>query len=349
MIELVTNYLRDLIRWVVTGWNRFWFTPEDPATLSVIRILAGGMLFYTHLVWSRGLEDFFSATSWISPEAALEMHGDNYPISYFWLINSPAGLWAVHIVALAAMLCLTLGLFTRPAAIVSWIAAISYVNRVPLAQFGLDQLNTMLCLYLIVGPSGACYSLDRWREKRNAQQKGWAIPPVRPSVSANIAIRLMQFHMCVIYFAAGLGKAQGESWWSGTAMWWALGNLEYQSMDLTWIAAWPLLTSLLTHATVFWELTFPVFVWNPKLRPLVIGMAIPVHLGIAFFMGMITFGLVMLFGCMSFVSPKLVRMVLDRAPAEQGRAGGEAPSRQTAQTRPISRRPAPVARATKRS
>lgn len=349
MIELAINYLRDLGKWLVTGWNRFWFTPEDPATLSLIRVLAGGMLLYTHLVWSRGLIDFFSATSWISPEAALEMHGDNYPISYFWIIDTPAALWTVHILALVAMTCFTLGLFTRVSGIVSWIAAISYVNRVPFAQYGLDQINTMLCLYLIIGPSGACYSLDRWLEKRQAQKRGWAIPPVKPSVSANIAIRLIQFHMCVIYFSAGLGKAQGEAWWVGTAMWWAFGNLEYQSFDMTWIAAWPLLTAILTQVTVFWELTFPVFVWNRMLRPLVIAMAIPVHVGIAVAMGMPTFGTAMLFGCMSFVSPRLVRMALDRKPAEQGRAG-ESLARQTAQPRPISRRPAgPVARATKRS
>jgi hypothetical protein len=35
------------------AWNRFWFTPADPATLSLIRVLAGGMLFYTHFIWSR--------------------------------------------------------------------------------------------------------------------------------------------------------------------------------------------------------------------------------------------------------------------------------------------------------
>ena len=42
MIRLAIDYVRDLARWLIEGWNRFWFTPEDPATLCLIRILAGG-------------------------------------------------------------------------------------------------------------------------------------------------------------------------------------------------------------------------------------------------------------------------------------------------------------------
>ena len=62
-----------------------------------------------------------------------------------------------------------------------------------------------------------------------------------PSVTANLAIRLIQIHMCVIYLFAGTGKLMGEAWWDGTAMWMALANLEYQSLDMTWLAGWPLL------------------------------------------------------------------------------------------------------------
>ena len=46
-------------REIVAGWNRFWFQPTDPATLGLIRICAGAMLFYTHLVWSLDLTAFF--------------------------------------------------------------------------------------------------------------------------------------------------------------------------------------------------------------------------------------------------------------------------------------------------
>jgi hypothetical protein len=252
-------------------------------------------------------------------------------------------LWAVHIVALIAFAMLTVGVFSRFAALASFVAAVSYVNRVPGAQFGLDQINVMLALYLMIGPSGDRYSIDRLL----ADRPDGVPPPVVPSVSANLAIRLIQVHMCVIYFFAGLSKLQGETWWRGDAFWGAVANLEYQSWDLTWLASWPMLVAVLTHVTVFWELWFCALVWVPKLRPLILAMAIPLHMGIALGMGMITFGLAMLIGCSSFVSPRLVRMLLERSPGEEGRGGEAVTQRQPATARPAQRRRPPTARASK--
>ena len=156
-------------------------------------------------------------------------------------------------------------------------------------------------MYLAVGPSGDAFSLDAWRRRRRGEGQAPA------SVGANIATRLMQFHMCVIYFFAAIGKLQGDAWHNGEAMWLAFANLEYQSLDMTWTARWPLLLNFLTHVTVYWELSFCFLIWPRRTRPLVLAMAIPLHLGIAFCLGMITFGLVMLIGCLSFVPSELIR------------------------------------------
>ena len=324
-MNLVTDYLRELRRAALDGWNRFWFTPADPATLSLIRILAGAMLLYTHLVWTIGLDEFFGPHAWISPAAAAQtaefslgpemeqvVEGSgprpaSYIWSYFWLIKSPGALWAVHIAALVVFAMLTFGLASRVVSVLAYLAAVSYVNRLPGALFGLDQINCMLAMYLIIGPSGGAYSLDRWIASRRAGRK---LAAAAPTISGNLAIRLIQLHMCVIYFFAGLGKLHGETWWRGDALWGAIANLEYQSLDMTWLAGWPLTIAVLTQVTVYWELFFCALVWPRMLRPVVLALAVPLHLGIAFCMGMITFGLVMLIGCLSFVPPWLVRRVL---------------------------------------
>jgi hypothetical protein len=117
--------------------------------------------------------------------------------------------------------------------------------------------------------------------------------------------------MCIIYFFSGLGKLQGDSWWDGVAVWYSLATLEYQTLDMTWIVDYWWLVNLMTHVTVLWELTYPALVWPSLTRPWVLSMAVVVHLGIVFALGMPTFGLVMLIGNLAFVSPKTIRKVFD--------------------------------------
>src|SRR4029453_17148547 len=133
--------------------------------------------------------------------------------AFFNFIESPTVRWAVHSAALLGFFLLMIGFFSRTMALLAYLLAVSYANRVtPGAYFGLDKINCMLAMYLMLGPCGARYSIDRlWRLRRGAPSE------VPPSTWANVSIRLIQIHMCIIYFFSGLGKLQGETWWSGDA------------------------------------------------------------------------------------------------------------------------------------
>jgi len=296
------------------AWNRFWFTPAAPETLCTIRVFAGAMLLYTHLIWSFDLYAFFGPNGWLP----LELYGydhfydvegvvPNLSVSLFQLIHSPVLLWLIHLVALASFLLLTLGLFSRTAAVLSAFFAIMYAARVtPGAFFGLDKINCMLAMYLMLGPCGARYSLDRlWRMRRGA---GGEVPD---SPWTNVAIRLIQLHMCVIYLYSGLGKLAGDAWWTGEAIWMTVASLEYQSLDFTWLGHYPWMLDLLAHATVFWELFYCFLIWPRFLRPWMLAVAVGMHGFIAVGLGMITFGLAMLIGNLAFVKPATVRRVMD--------------------------------------
>ncbi len=304
---MIKAYLHELYSGIRDGWNRFWFTPTDPATLGLVRIFAGSMLFYTHLVWSIDLTGFMGEQGRFSTDLVQRMHqGSTFAFSYLWLFDgNPAMLWFVHIAALFVLLMFTLGFYTRITSILTFIIAVSYAHRAPGALFGLDQINVMLAMYLMLGGAGEAFSLDRLLTK-------WRYPKrVLPEIStaANVSIRLIQLHMCVIYLFAGTGKLLGETWWEGTAIWGAVANSEYQSMDMTWLASYPLLIALMTQVSLVWEMSYCVLVWPRLTRPLVILMAIPLHLGIAICMGMITFGLAMLIGNLAFVSPWIIREI----------------------------------------
>jgi hypothetical protein len=142
---------------------------------------------------------------------------------------------------------------------------------------------------------------------------------------ANLTIRLIQVHMCIIYMFAGTAKLTGLAWWDGTALWMAVGNLEYQSLDMTWLADWPRLVNVMTHVTIFWELSYSALIWPRLTRPIMLLLAIPLHMGIAICLGMVTFGLVMLIGNLAFVEPSFIRGLVRLWPGQptgQGRAGG---------------------------
>jgi hypothetical protein len=312
---------RDYAIEVWDAWNQFWFTPTSPSTLSAIRVLAGAMLLYTHLIWSLDLDAFFGPNGWLPQELRLEaLRMSNDPDgpgpaigasraiwTHFDYVQSSALMWTVHIVALVVFFCLTIGLFSRTAAVLGYLLAVSYASRVTSgAYFGLDKINCMLAMYLMLGPCGARYSVDRlWRLRRGAPTE------VSPSWTANLAIRLIQVHMCVIYLFSALGKLLGASWWTGDAVWYSIATLEYQTLDITWLWYSEWLINLMTHVTVFFELSYCALIWPRLTRPWMLLLAVLIHGGIVVALGMPTFGLVMLIGNLAFVSPKTVRKTFD--------------------------------------
>ncbi len=187
-MNLVAAYFNELFRTARDGWNRFWFTPSDVATLALIRIGAGAMLFYTHFVWGLGYNDFLRSDG-LLPRATFDaFYGANagYAFTHLWLLKSPAAFWTAHVAALAVFAMFAAGLFTRVTSILACLLTLSYIHRLPLALFGTDQLNAMLALYLALAPSGDAYSLDRWRaaRKRGEGGAGGRLPHAAPTPKA---------------------------------------------------------------------------------------------------------------------------------------------------------------------
>ncbi len=299
-------------------WRQFWFTPADPTPLAVMRILFGGMLLYTQLVWGLNLEGFMGADGWQSATLVRTFQSDQFAWSFWWW--TPHGLHlTAHLVCLAILALFMFGAFTPVTSVLAYLITISYSSRAPMANYGLDQINGLAALYLAIGPSGSRLSIDRWRLRYRAAREQFAlglepvVAPVEPSSRANLALRLVQVHLCVIYVFACLSKLQGESWWNGTAIWQAVSNLEYQSRDVTWLAWYPWLVNLLTHVTVAWEMTFWALVWRPMLRPFVLAVGTAIHLGIGAFMGMWTFGLAVIFAYVAFIPGRQISAILRRA------------------------------------
>jgi hypothetical protein len=304
--------IRNTADQVAATWHRFWFEPLDPLMLGVMRLLTGWLLFYNLLTWSLQLETFFGHHG-VQPLEAVERVYESRFVFSFWFWLDEQYLWPAHIVCLIIAGMFWIGAATRVTSILSFLITISYSQRVPIANFGFDQILGMMCLYLAMAPGGAAVSADNLTRRWWRRRKGVATDPAPVRyASARMASRLIQLHLCAIYFWAGFSKLKGPTWWTGEAMWNVIANQEYQTLDLTWMAWMPWLPFLIAHITIAWETSFIVLVWNRRLRPLVLAMGTAMHFGIGAFLGMWTFGLIMTFAYLSFSDPEIWRFRLSR-------------------------------------
>lgn len=276
------------------AWATFWFTPRDGKTLGLIRLLTGLIVFYTHLVWTPLLHRFLGGDGMLPASYRRDFfESGTFAWSHFDWVASPEILMGIHVFALIVMLMFTLGFWTRITGIATALFVISYANRATGALFGLDQIAAFLTLYLAISNCGDSFSL--------ARRVGIGNEAIRSSVRNNIAIRLMQIHLCIVYLFAGLGKCQGETWWNGEAIWGAIASFEYQTIDMTWMADHMWLVGVITLVTLVFEVGYAALIWNRLTRPAMLLLAIPLHLGIGLCMGMLEFGLIMLIANLAFV------------------------------------------------
>lgn len=345
ILQTLFGYLARVPSAVVRGWDRFFFKPADPLVLGVIRIVAGSVLFYVHISCASVVMDFIGPDAWVDEQVFSEIHDlDQHPknklqdimplpneldihamrmrmikpygFSIWFLINDPFWIKVTYFGGIVCVGLFALGFMTRITSILSWAFHLSYMHRAMMIWFGMDAMISFIMLYLCVGPSGSALSLDRllarWR-------KGSALPQVQPLWSANLALRLIQVHMCIVYFIAGIAKLQGNTWWDGTATWLTMNSpLFNEGLDLNWMTDqrmgewfWYYLCFFSTYMTLAFEISFPFLVWNRYLRPWLLFMAFALHGGIALFMGLGAFGIVMLAGCMAFIPPNGMRWMLN--------------------------------------
>jgi hypothetical protein len=248
--------------------------------------------------------------------------------SIWFHVTNPRTMWIIHAAVLLCMFCFTIGLFTPVTSVLSWIGMISYIQRSPISLFGLDTMMNIVVLYLIIGQSGAALSVDRlilrYVRTRRALEAGRTraldLAP-EPRISANLAIRLIQVNLCCIYLVSGLSKLAGPSWWQLNAVWLTMANPEFSPLYfppfyafLSWLCShrllWEIAICGASLFTLFTEISFAFLVWLPRWRYFMVAMALAMHTGIAIFMGLNTFSMMMAVMLMSFLPVQVLETAL---------------------------------------
>ena len=70
------------------AWNAFWFTPQDPTLLGLMRILAGMVTLYTFVIHGYTMQAFLGEDAWFGLALRNEMVDDR-PVVVGALLSSP--------------------------------------------------------------------------------------------------------------------------------------------------------------------------------------------------------------------------------------------------------------------
>lgn len=179
---------------------------------------------------------------------------------------------------------LLVGLLCRPAAILAWLLHLCATTSGGMLSYGVDNFMTIGLFYLILSPLPDRCSLDHcWRKR-----------PLKNRQSLGFLRRVLQLHLCLIYFFSGLTKCLGSGWWDGSNIWRALVSPPSN------IIAPELLVNLqyvLPVAGIFiciLETGYPFLIWGRKTRSVWLICICGMHIAIGLTMGLYLFALIMI-------------------------------------------------------
>ncbi len=191
---------------------------------------------------------------------------------------------------------LLMGLASRFAAILAWFLHLCAAKSGGFVSYGMDNFMTIGLFYLMLSPLPDRYSLD-WR-LRKSQATDPQPRSHRGSRSRSELLgfwrRVLQFHLCLIYFFSGLTKCLGSGWWDGSNMWRALIRPPFNIINPEILAGCKYLFPVVGVFICVLEIGYPFFVWNNKTRKTWLMCICAMHVGIGLTMGMYLFALIMI-------------------------------------------------------
>lgn len=113
---------------------------------------------------------------------------------------------------------------------------------------------------------------------------------------ASIAIIIQ---ICLVYFLSAFAKLNNEEWLNGSAISTTL-QVQHYSLNMFAYTKQNSFTSILNYVVLFYQLLFPVIIWFKKIKKPFLIIGIIMHLFIAFVMGLMSFGFVMILGYVYF-------------------------------------------------
>jgi hypothetical protein len=280
-------------------WQRFvgfLFPAESDTWLGVLRIGLGAQVIVYALFLRSDWHNLFASAGkgFVGREVgeAIASFDSSLIPKLSWLValgrnlnmSEETVLTVAWVCLLSAGCFLLLGLWCRPAAIVAWFVHLCAAESGGLLAYGADNLMTTALFYLMLSPLPDHYSFDHWVTKTT---------PKNPLL-LGFWRRVLQVHLCFVYFIGGLAKCLGHGWWDGSNLWRSLirppFNLVSPDVLIRFKYALPVLGILICLL----EVGYPIFIWMKKTRFIWLSCILAMHAAIGLMMGLYLFALVMI-------------------------------------------------------
>jgi hypothetical protein len=287
----------------------FLFPPERDSWLVILRVGLGLEVTLYSLSLRNDWAYLLSGTARQLAEGLLSLDSHFVP-RLGWLVALGAHV-ALHeetvlsvawICFLASGFGLLMGLASRFSAVLAWFLHLCAAKSGGFVSYGVDNFMTIALFYLMLSPLPDRYSLD------------WSLRELRPKNPQLLGFwrRVLQLHLCVIYFFSGLTKCLGSGWWNGSSVWRALIRPPFNVIDPEILVRWKYLFPIAGIFICLVEIGYPFFIWNRKTRKIWLICICGMHLGIGVMMGMYLFALIMIVLNVAAFGPGLFRTGRER-------------------------------------
>ena len=217
-------------------------------------------------------------------------------------------LWSVWLLLMLVALLVVVGLFCRISSVVLWLLYVCTAKSAELLSYGVDNFTIIGLFYLAIAPLPDSAALDvRWRGKLS-----------RSAVLHGLHLRVLQFHMCLIYFFGGISKCAGHGWWNGVSLWRALTRAPFNLIPPEVLIRMAFVLPLLGILVCVMEATYPIFIWLRKTRVVWFVGVVGMHIAIGLMMGMYLFASIMIILNVAAFGSELMRLGDRRSNAQAG-------------------------------
>lgn len=287
--------MKNKVRGLWELFQKFFFCFPALQQLALMRLIVSASLLGIY-IWRQFVVGFYfsNETGLVLEEQAKTLLPELYQPAFYWFFWPDSWNPWMHGLLLLLLCGLVLGLGGRLWTLLTWILSLAFIQRNYFVIYGADLIGTAWLFYLSWTRHNVYFSvlniINPERVKKN-----------HLDIFSSAGARIIQIQLCIIYGFTGLHKLKGLSWWDGSALWHVLGNRQYAVMDLSWVAQWPLLMGVATFTSLFFEIYFPILVWNQRVNRYLLTFGVLFHVGIALTMGIWSFGAIMVSAYLLFL------------------------------------------------